>query len=415
MSESDERVSGSFLPSGTAGESPAIGSSPDDPPLILRGGKVNPEAIELAYRRAAESGESDESMFRVRFELSRDLKCRLDKSLTSRISFMSRNQLQHLIGEGGVTVNGTEARPATKLRKDDAVEVVVPPPPSTEVVPQEIPIDVLFEDEHLIVLNKRPDIIVHPARAEKSGTLINALAWHFKHNSGGELSPVGADKARPGVVHRLDRNTTGCIIFAKTEEAHWKLGRQFEFREVDKRYLAFVKGRVAEDGFVIDKPIGPHPSKEKGYREKMVIRHDELGKNSITIVRVRERYRLHDRAVGDQDFSLVELELKTGRTHQIRVHLSEEGHPIIGDDMYGGRAFVAIDEQGREGEMVIGRQALHAALLAFQHPISGETMSFVSPLPPDARALLETLRTGAVESPDVGGTVSAVRLGLAEG
>ena len=415
MSESDERVSGSFLPSGTAGESPAIGSSPDDPPLILRGGKVNPEAIELAYRRAAESGESDESMFRVRFELSRDLKCRLDKYLTSRISFMSRNQLQHLIGEGGVTVNGTEARPATKLRKDDAVEVVVPPPPSTEVVPQEIPIDVLFEDEHLIVLNKRPDIIVHPARAEKSGTLINALAWHFKHNSGGELSPVGADKARPGVVHRLDRNTTGCIIFAKTEEAHWKLGRQFEFREVDKRYLAFVKGRVAEDGFVIDKPIGPHPSKEKGYREKMVIRHDELGKNSITIVRVRERYRLHDRAVGDQDFSLVELELKTGRTHQIRVHLSEEGHPIIGDDMYGGRAFVAIDEQGREGEMVIGRQALHAALLAFQHPISGETMSFVSPLPPDARALLETLRTGAVESPDVGGTVSAVRLGLAEG
>ncbi len=415
MSESDERVSGSFLPSGTTGESPAIGTSPDDPPLILRGGKVNPEAIELAYRRAAESGESDESMFRVRFELSRDLKCRLDKYLTSRISFMSRNQLQHLIGEGGVTVNGTEARPATKLRKDDAVEVVVPPPPSTEVVPQEIPIDVLFEDEHLIVLNKRPDIIVHPARAEKSGTLINALAWHFKHNSGGELSPVGADKARPGVVHRLDRNTTGCIIFAKTEEAHWKLGRQFEFREVDKRYLAFVKGRVAEDGFVIDKPIGPHPSKEKGYREKMVIRHDELGKNSVTIVRVRERYRLHDRAVGDQDFSLVELELKTGRTHQIRVHLSEEGHPIIGDDMYGGRAFVAIDEQGREGETVIDRQALHAALLAFQHPISGETMSFVSPLPPDARALLETLRTGAVESPDVGGTVSAIRLGLAEG
>ena len=408
MSEQDERVSGSFLPGGDGAE-----RNPDDPPLILRGGKVNPEAIELAYRRAAESGESDDSMFRVRFELSRDLKCRLDKYLTSRIAFMSRNQLQHLIGEGGVTVNGAEARPATKLRQGDAVEVVVPHPPSTEVVPQEIPLDVLFEDDHLIVLNKQPDIIVHPARAEKSGTLINALAWHFKHHTGGELSPVGADKARPGVVHRLDRNTTGCIIFAKTEEAHWKLGRQFEFREVDKRYLAFVQGRVAEDGFVIDKPIGPHPSKEKGYREKMVIRHDELGKKSVTIVRVRERYRLHHRAVGDQDFSLVELELKTGRTHQIRVHLSDEGHPIVGDDMYGGRAFIEASVDGGEGETLIARQALHAALLAFQHPVTGETMSFAAPLPEDTRALLAHLRTGETVAPDVSGTVSAVRLGLA--
>jgi 23S rRNA pseudouridine1911/1915/1917 synthase len=145
----------------------------------------------------------------------------------------------------------------------------------------------------------------------------------------------------------------------------------------------------------------------------MVIRHDELGKKSVTIVRVRERYRLHDRAVGDQEFSLVELELKTGRTHQIRVHLSEEGFPIVGDDMYGGRAFVT-DEGTDRARTVIGRQALHAALLAFQHPITGETMSFVSPLPGDARELLETLRAGAVESPDVGGVVSAVRLGLAE-
>lgn len=411
MTEHDERVSGSFLSGGDERADGASEPNPDDPPLILRGGKVNPEAIELAYRRAAESGSSDESMFRVRFELSRDLKCRLDKYLTSRISFMSRNQLQHLIAEGGVTVNGGEARPATKLRKDDAVEVVVPPPPSTEVIPQEIPLGVLFEDAHLIVLNKQPDIIVHPARAEKSGTMINALAWHFKHESGGELSPLGADKARPGVVHRLDRNTTGCILFAKTEEAHWKLGRQFEFREVDKRYLAFVHGRVPEDGFVIEKPIGPHPSKEKGYREKMVVRHDELGKPSITIVRVRERYRLHDRAVGDQEYTLVELELKTGRTHQIRVHLSEEGHPIVGDDMYGGRAFV----DARTDTTVIDRQALHAALLAFQHPVSGETKSFVAPLPADLRALRETLRTGLVESPDVGGTVSAVRLGLSAG
>ncbi len=394
MTESPERVSGAL---------PGVEHSPDDPPLILRGGKVNPEAIELAYRRAAESGTDDDAMFRVTFELARDLKCRLDKYLTSRISFMSRSRLQHLIQSGGVAVNGQEAKPATRLRRGDVIEVVVPPPPSREILPQPIEVDVLFEDEHLIVLNKQPGIIVHPARAEKSGTLVNALAWRFRHVSGGALSPVGADDARPGVVHRLDRNTTGCIVFAKTEEAHWKLGRQFEHREVDKRYLAVTHGLVEPDGFVIDKPIGPHPSKEKGYREKMVVRHDEPGKPSVTIVRVRERYRLPDRA-----FSLVELELKTGRTHQIRVHLSDEGRPIVGDDMYGGRAFT--DDAGG---VVLDRQALHAALLAFQHPVSGETLSFVAPLPGDMRTVIDTLRRGPTEVLDVGGTVSMVRLGLA--
>lgn len=402
--DAGERVRGTLTGADSAD------ASPDDPPLILRGGKVNPEAIALAYRRAADAGSDDGALFRVTFELGRDLKCRLDKYLTSRITFMSRNQLQHLIASGGVTVNGREAKPATTLRQGDTIEVVVPPPPSTEVTPQNIPIDVLYEDEHLIVLNKRADIIVHPARAEKSGTLINALAWHFRHasESGGELSPLGADKARPGVVHRLDRHTTGCIVFAKTEETHWKLGRQFEFREVDKRYLALTHGRVEPDGFVIDKPIGPHPSREKGYREKMVVRHDELGKPSVTIVRVRERYRPAGSPGGEDQFSLVELELKTGRTHQIRVHLSDAGWAIVGDDMYGGRPF----DHG--GGVVLDRQALHAALLAFEHPVTGETMSFVAPLPEDMRRLIDTLRAGGGEAVDVGGVVSAVRLGLGE-
>lgn len=402
MSEAEERVRGSWLDGAPA---------PDDPPLILRGGKVNPEAIALAYRRAAETGGDDDALFHVSFELSRDLKCRLDKYLTSRITFMSRNQLQHLIASGGVTVNGREAKPATTLRRGDTVEVVVPPPPSTEIVPQNIPIEVMYEDEHLIVLNKRADIIVHPARAEKSGTLLNALAWHFRHASetGGELSPLGADDARPGVVHRLDRNTTGCILFAKNEEVHWKLGAQFEHRQVDKRYLAVVHGTVEPDGFVIEKPIGPHPSKEKGYREKMVVRHDELGKPSVTIVRVRERYRLHERVAGDQAFSLVELELKTGRTHQIRIHLTDGGWPIVGDDMYGGRPF-ATDREGTD--VVIARQALHAALLAFEHPMTGATMSFVAPIPADMQRLVDELRKGETRVLDVGGTVSPVRLGL---
>lgn len=358
--------------------------------LILPGGKVDPEAIQRAID-GAESSEDDAELRRVVFSLRRDLKSRLDKYLTTRITFMSRNQLQKLIDGGGVTVNGRQPKASTVLRAGDVVEVVVPPPPTGVIRPEEIEIDVLFEDEHLIVLNKRPDIIVHPARSENSGTLVNALAWHFRNRSvhGGGLSAVGTEFARPGVVHRLDRHTSGCIVFAKSEEAHWKLGHQFEHRRVDKRYLAVVQGHIEPLVDVIEAPIGPHPSREKGYREKYVVRHDELGKPSVTIARVRERYRLNDRVVGDQDFSLVELELKTGRTHQIRVHLSHTGYPIVGDDMYGGRAFV-----DRGGRTLIARQALHAAMLGFTHPITGESMRFTSPMRGDMGDLIGALREG---------------------
>ncbi|MFG0327663.1 MAG: RluA family pseudouridine synthase [Phycisphaerales bacterium JB037] len=373
--------------------------------ITLPGGKVDPEALRARWE---DSGSDDP--LAVRFVLQRDLQSRLDKYLTGRITFMSRTQVQRLIDEGGATVNGRVARSSTKLRVGDAIEIELPPPPSSEVTPEEIPLEVLFEDEHLIVLNKQADLIVHPARSELSGTMINALAWHFRHASstGGTLSSVGEQFARPGVVHRLDRNTTGCIVFAKTDEAHWKLGQQFERRTVDKRYLALVQGAFEPEAMVIEAPIGPHPSKAKGYREKMVVRHDDLGKPSVTIARVHERYRLHDRPVGDQAFSLVELELKTGRTHQIRVHLSHTGFPIVGDDMYGGRAFAA----GGEG-VTLSRQALHAALLAFEHPISREPLAFTAPLPGDVRAVLEHLRTGEVSRVFVPGTVPLGRLGIA--
>lgn len=372
--------------------------------LIKPGGKIDPD--ELRARVEAAREESD-AMPRVQFELSRELnEARLDKYLTSRVRFLSRNQLQQIIDAGGASVNGSPAKRSTKLRRGDLVRLAIPAPPSSEVVPEEIPIDVLFEDEHLIVLNKRPDIIVHPARAELDGTLINALAWHFAHHSGGSLSEVGKDLARPGVVHRLDRDTSGCIVFAKDEETHWKIGAQFEKRSVDKRYLAVVHGRVEPDAMVIDKPIGPHPSKMKGYREKMVVRHDDLGKPSVTIMRVRERYRLHDRAVGDQEFSLVELELKTGRTHQIRVHLTDEGWPIVGDDMYGGRAFE------HDGQRIAARQMLHAGLLAFEHPMTGESLVFTAPPPADMRTLIGALREGLVDAPPLAQTVPLVRFGL---
>lgn len=254
---------------------------------------------------------------------------------------------------------------------------------------------------------------MHPARSELSGTLINGLAWRFRNVSGGGLSAVGTEFARPGVVHRLDRHTSGCIVFAKDDEAHWRLGRQFERRTVDKRYLAVVQGRVEPATDVIDLPIGPHPSREKGYREKQVVRHDELGRPSVTIYRVHERYELpeawlrHSVAPLLRHFSLLELELKTGRTHQIRVHLSHLGWPIVGDDMYGGRAFA--DETGRT---VIDRQALHAGLLAFEHPVSGEAMVFTAPVPPDMAGLIACLRRARVDRVGAPGTVPLARFRL---
>lgn len=378
----------------------------ESPPLLDAGGKIDQDALRKAVELA---GPDDADARRVNLSLQRDINDRLDKYLTSRIPFMSRSQIQRMIDDGAATVNGKPARASTKLRLDDEISLVLPPPPSGEIEPEDIPIDVLFEDEHLIALNKRADIIVHPARSHNTGTMLGALAWHFMHSSGGELSPVGADLARPGVVHRLDRDTTGVIIFAKSEEAHWKLARQFEERTTDKRYLAIVngdpKGALEPDTEAIDEPLGPHPSKEKGYREKQVVRHDQLGKPSLTIARVRKRYRLHDQPVGGQHFALLELELRTGRTHQIRVHCAHRGWPIVGDDMYGGRAFELQDQ-------TISRQMLHAALLAFDHPITGKPMVLTAPPRDDMLALIAHLREHTTATASPGGGVPLSRLGI---
>lgn len=409
------------------------------------GGKVDVEALRRAVHGAAaaptepiegdESAEvvqptDDDAPNRVVFKLNRDLEKRLDKYLTDRIPFMSRTQLQRLIDAGEVKVNARKPKASTVLRLGDVIEVFIPPPPATDVPPQDIPLDVLYEDEHIIVLNKRPDILVHPARSHLSGTLINALAYHFQHRSGGSLSDVGREFARPGVVHRLDRNTSGVIVFAKQDEAHWKLAHQFERRTVDKRYVAVVHGRVEPAVDVIDLPLGPHPSREKGYREKYVVRHDHLGKPAVTIYRVLGWYgekpdedaascdaaappapagwapptaappgataaAARRRPQSENSYSLVEIELKTGRTHQIRVHFSHLGYPLVGDDMYGGRPAPA--ELGG-----LSRQALHAATLSFRHPITGEAMSFTAPLPADLAHLIRALRAtpGAEEPPE---------------
>lgn len=377
-----------------AGDDVALASG-----FILPGGKVDSEAIRKAMEQAeaARGGgepDEDEELRTVTFKLQRDLAKRLDKYLTDRITFMSRNQLQRLIDEGGVMVNGRQPKASTVLHAGDEVEVVIPPPPSKDIVPEDIPLDVLYEDEYLIVLNKQPDIIVHPARSHLKGTMLSALAFHFQ-KQGGQLSKVGGEFARPGVVHRLDRHTSGCIVFAKQDEVHWKLGHQFEHRQVDKRYLAIVHGRLEPDIDIVELPIGPHPSREKGYREKYVVRHDDLGKPAVTIFRVRERYvvpnsKRPDGTVGDEHYTLVELELKTGRTHQIRVHMSELGHPIVGDDMYGGKPFV-----NAAGEVMLHRQALHATVLGFKHPIAGKEMVFTAPLRGELAEVAKALRAAS--------------------
>jgi len=386
--------------------------SPDTnlPDLILPGGKVDPEAVRAAYQHAKESGD-DDFIVRVSFDISRaSLSTRLDKYLTTRVTFMSRNKLQTLMSDGGATVNSKTAKASTKLKEGDRIELVIPPPPSSEIQPDEIPLNVLFEDDHILVLNKDPDIIVHPARSENRGTMVNALAWHFAHVTGGGLSSVGKEFARPGVVHRLDRNTSGCIVFAKSDQAHWKLGTQFEERKVNKRYFALAHGWVEPDHQVIDYPLGPHQSKAKGAREKRVVRHDELGKPSVTICTVRERFEIPParKHLQAQRYSFVELDLKTGRTHQIRVHLAHQGFPIVGDDMYGGRPF-----SGADNEPIIERQALHAALLEFTHPITEESMEFVAPLRDEFLAVIEYLREygnpQVVEGQDV---IEMARIGL---
>ncbi len=367
---------------------------------------------------------------KVSFTLQHDLAKRLDKYLCDRITFMSRSKLQELIEGGSVLVNGRVAKSSTVLRVRDSVVVNIPAPPSEDFEPQDIPLDVMYEDEHLIVLNKQAGIIVHPARTHTHGTMINALAYHFRYRSetGGHLSGVGSQFARPGVVHRLDRFTSGVIVFAKTDQAHWNIANQFMARTVNKRYVAIAHGKVTPPIDLIDLPLGPHVSRRKGLREMQQVRHDALGKPALTLYRVLGVYGDPDKPLKDSmaplvarpeppaaqpkglpgapsiasQWSLLEIELKTGRTHQIRVHMSHQGFPLVGDDMYGGKPFPL---RGREP---FARQALHAAVLGFRHPITGEPMLFQAPLPDDLRALLKTLRRMPREEGPVEGATLAI-------
>jgi 23S rRNA pseudouridine1911/1915/1917 synthase len=300
---------------------------------------------------------------------------RIDKYLHGRFSNLSRRFLQDAIKADSVTVNGRAIKPSFKLSPGDIVELTLPEPPSKDILPEDIPLEVIYEDDDLIILNKQAGVLVHPARGNTHGTLVNALAFYSDRLSS------GLGEFRPGIVHRLDRHTTGVMIIAKDDTAQWKIARQFELRQVNKTYLAIVHGTPDLTRDRINAPLGVHPT----IREKYAVR-PETGKESITFYEVLEAFR---------GYSLLKMMPKTGRTHQIRVHLAHIKHPIVADDMYGGKfvyPWQLEDAESAAQEPVIGRLALHAATIEFMHPRTEKMMQFNAPLPQDMQTLLDMLR-----------------------
>lgn len=293
---------------------------------------------------------------------------RLDAFLASQIEGWSRARLQRLIESEDALVNGKAAKPSYKLRAGDEIEIELVTPPSDVFIPENIPLDIVYEDDTVVVVNKPAGLVVHPAAGIHSGTLANALAYHF------QKLPDSGSGVRPGIAHRLDRDTSGLLVVAKTEAALENLSDQFRDRSVYKSYVALVHGRVLANTGKIDQPLARDPSN----RTRMAVVRN--GRNALTLYRVRRSF---DR------FTLLDVELKTGRTHQIRVHLAWIKHPVVGDETYGGGRDKTIpDPRFRAGIRHLNRHFLHAEKLGFRHPKTGEFVKFESALPRELQDLL---------------------------
>ena len=297
---------------------------------------------------------------------------RLDRFLAGAGHGWSRSQVARWIGDGHVRRNGAPTKPAHLLQGGDVIEVSPPPAVPSELRAQEIPLDILYEDEHLIVVNKPPGLVIHPAAGNPDGTLVNALLAHCR-----DLSGVGGVE-RPGIVHRLDKDTSGVLVAAKSDAAHRALSLAFRWRTTDKRYLAVTYGVFPNDEGVVDAPIARHPEE----RKRMAVVPG--GRPARTLYWARERFA---------GSTLVECRLVTGRTHQVRVHMAHVGHALVGDPAYAGRQWRTIaDPEAAAACRAFPRQALHAWRLTVAHPASGEAMTFEAPLPDDMRGLLAILR-----------------------
>ncbi|MGA3067033.1 MAG: RluA family pseudouridine synthase [Tepidisphaeraceae bacterium] len=293
---------------------------------------------------------------------------RIDQFLAERLPWLSRSAVQRLIDEQLVTVNGKTTKSSYHIKADDLVRMVAPPEPVNHLTPEPIPLDIIYEDEHFLALNKQANLIVHPARGKWSGTLVNGLVHYGK-----KWSTVNGEW-RPGILHRLDRNTTGIMLVAKSDEAHWRMARQFENRTIQKTYLAVVHGVPELLADVIDLPIG----RDRYVREKQAVRKiANGGRQAITQYQIQQVLGADPR----QKFALLKLSPKTGRTHQLRVHMSAIGFPIVGDTVYGGQVF---ESPGFRFE----RQALHAFEITFVHPGTLKPMTLQAPMPLDMGQLI---------------------------
>jgi 23S rRNA pseudouridine1911/1915/1917 synthase len=303
---------------------------------------------------------------------------RLDQYLVGQLPDVSRSNVQKVIDGGGVTVNEKLAKPSHKVRPGDVIRVVAPEPTHPAPVPEDIPLEVLYEDDYLALVNKPHDMVVHPAKGHWSGTLVNALQFRFSH-----LSNVSGDY-RPGIVHRLDRDTSGVILVAKEEQTHRELSMQFELRQIFKEYVTITAGVPDRDSDYIEARIGHHPRD----RVKMIATDEEEdGKEACSFYEVIERFR---------GYSLCKISPRTGRTHQIRVHLASIGCPVLADKVYSGRDCLRLSDlvPGLEStdEVLMPRQALHAYRLRFMHPRRQQVIDVIAPLPADFGRTLAALR-----------------------
>jgi 23S rRNA pseudouridine1911/1915/1917 synthase len=297
---------------------------------------------------------------------------RLDQFLVERLGW-SRARLQKLLKSGRVLVNGGPRPASYRVRPGDTVVVSVPPPVPSDLLPEPLPLEVIFEDQDLLVVNKPPGLVVHPGAGHRAGTLLNALLHHCP-----ELQDIG-EVSRPGLVHRLDKDTSGLIVVAKTAQAYASLVAQFQAHTISKQYQALVWGRLPEVEGEIDQEVGRHPTA----RQKMSA-HARRGKPAVTFWRVLKKF--------PGPLSLVELSPRTGRTHQLRVHLASLGHPILGDATYGGGVSRLAGQPRLAGlKPLVRRQLLHAWRLGITHPRTGEPLTWEAPLPEDFRAVLDKL------------------------
>ena len=300
---------------------------------------------------------------------------RLDLFIQHHEAYSSRNRIQTLIKDGRALVNGKTEKPGYKVKAGDRVTLELPERVVREVLPENIPLKIVFEDDHMIVLNKPPGLVVHPAPGNYRGTLVNALLYHYGSlpSSGkGSEDAEGSARERAGIVHRLDKDTSGVMVVARTPEALKALSAQFKDRIVQKRYIALVLGVIKKGSGTIEAGLGRHVKE----RKKISV-HTHKAREAVTLYKVKERFK---------NATLVEVEIKTGRTHQIRVHMAHIGYPILGDRVYGGA------KAAKLGDSVIPRQMLHAESLSLLHPETRHPMTFSAPPPHDMAEEIDRLR-----------------------